>query len=916
MIHTKYSQTALLPAKPLFQGHTAKNKHSTFSKEQAEALALLALRQDQTAGSFLDHEKPRGSARIPGWVEAAGKKLSSTTVSIDFWPHQFYSAAQSTVNWGSRKLFTAVTQETQQTAIKKQRHADAQKLVAAVDRQLPLAEIYDIEEGINPEQTRKTLQEALQAFPELMTVVNNALTHPVIATLKWPLIAKPDLKETVKKILTWQQTRESLAIRPTAASENPTTPSKNSSNTHIATPQDEGGEIQPAPLPETNTTAPALPIGAQADVAVTQPKARELARELQASGALSARAGQSIAASLRKIEHFQRKNLTEADIQTQFQKNQYPPVKNPHEFMVLDPEETAINVTNRLPSTQKAERGNQRWWQTILPHPKKPVLENHPLPVKVTSKDPNAQLIIAALLKDHPLPPIRPNTTLALQLRDEKSFKKNVFRPIVDTFRITEEIEIKDPDKPGEFKKVQLKEACLWPFIEAILLKGEQGLGPNCKVKGTNQKCFDLLADADIYQFTSSDPELAKILNDRLHNKADQKLRDLKAKLAAIQLAGLQYAEQVDVLDTVGTFSKGFAAGIAGEQLASHIGGEAKPGKSAWKTPGTWIRLAFLSMVDTIDNWYGEHGVLEADLRGMGLSNSQQHVFGDNPPAKPVEMKHYLSARHATNLPGWLESLRRRLLLMGAGDADGKASQSVATTYRSVALGGLGGVAASVYAAKTFTEQKPRLHEQMLSTSIGTLGAFSIPINFGLTLPRVMSSYNEHLEAGRLLLPEHIKPDNQKAVEAHVREMAMQEMMSRTGLQASLKSYTVIPALGLVWPAQLVIPRHVLQSVLSPFMPVAENLTRMGMMLDRVARTFPKSLTDTEGMVLSAFIHDEKDMGRYQQQIRRAFNGLWPNLTAQGMNMFTYPLQMAMTHRKHIDFHDGPDYLAEQKRNA
>jgi hypothetical protein len=876
---TLNSNSTTLPLKkrlsPRFKGHQAENKNRQFSSEQAEALAALALRQDETGHPLLDHQKPRGYAQIPVLVEKGAEKISSATASIDFLPHHVSTTTQSVLSWAQHKISPSSNQDDVKAATEQQKMADIERLLQAVERQLPLTDLYDLEAGMPPAETRRLLAQAFKDEPKLMAVVNNALTHPAMAALIWPVVAKPDLRQSLESIVAWQQERESHPLL-----------------------QEEQGQSEEAPPPALTAMAPS---------AVSQETGAELAHRLQAAAALSARGGKALAQKLRQSESFQLRPLTDAELKTRyFQKNQYPPLKDPHEFMVLEPGESRVKVTNRLPDAAEAQAVPQSWFKRFLPHPRKLVLD-HALPIKITSKDPNAQLLVAALLKNQDLPSIQPNTTVALRLRNEAHFRKTVFRPIVDTFRISEEIEIRDPDKPGAFKKVQLKEACLWPFIEAILLRGEAGLGPNCKVKGTRTNCFDLLADADIYQFTASDPAVAKLLNERLHNKNDPKLRELKAKLAAIQLAGLQYAEQVDVLETVATFSKGFAAGVAGEQIASRIGGEAQPGENVWKKPAMWIRLAFLSLVDTIDNWYGEHGVLEADLKGMGLNNSHEDVFGTAPPEEPVPASHYFSARHATHLPGWLESLRRRVLLMGAGDADGKASQAVATTYRSVAMGGLGGMAASLYAAKTFTEAQPKLYEQMLSTSIGTLGAFSIPINFGLTLPRVMSSFNEHLEAGRLRLPPHVQADDERAVQAYIKEVALQEMMSRTGLQASLKSYTVIPALGLVWPAQLVIPRPILQSVLAPFMPVAENLTRMGMMLHRVDRSFPKSLADTEGMVLTAYINDEASLERYQDAIRRAFNGTWSQVTAQGMNIFTYPLQVAMTHRKHIDFHDGPE---------
>lgn len=868
--------TVMKPKKQVtFEGHKTENKHSTFSESEAATVTDFVFQQ-QAARQILDHQQPRGAARYPVWTEKLGEKLSNLTVGIDFLPHRVSSTVHSITNWASHCL--GCTNDPTHQA--EQAHARATQVVDAIAQQIDLSTIADIEQGLPETVIKERLVNALQHSPQLLYVANNALSHPVIAVLKWPVVAKPNLRKLVEAI-----TFSELAI---AEPELPQAPEQNQ-------------------LPEANGQQAVPPNN---HPAFNAQKAAELATELQASGALSARGTQGLASLLRRKENFQIKDLTPQEVRDDYLiKGKYPPLQNPHEFMSIKPEASRIQVYDKLPP--QPQGGIRGFFNKILPYKKETIVDRE-FPFTVVSPDPNAQLLIAALVKDQDFPPIEPGTPVVVKIRDDEDFKRNVFQPIINTFRITDSVEIYDSFREGTKRNVELKESCLWPFLEGVLLKGEKGLGPRCFVKGTRRKCFDVLANANIYQFESPNQELATFLNRQLHENTDPKVRDLKARLAAIQIASLQYAEQVEVAETIVSFMKGTALGVAGDKLAGLIGGEnVKAGENVFKDAGFWTRVGFLSVVDAIDNWYGEHGVLEADLKGMGLTNTREHVFGNAPPPDPVRMKHYLSARHATRLPPSIDEFRRRLLLLVFGDADGRAAQAVASTYRSIGLGVLGGALLSLYPAKTFTEQDSTILERAGATSLGTLGALSIPINFSLTLPRVMSTLNEHLEEGRLLLPETINKNDKKAVQAYILEMALQDMMSRTGLQASAKAYSAIPLLGLGWLSEFAIPRPIVQTIMFSTISVAENITRMGLMLNRVNRIFPQSISNTEGTVLAAHIKGEEDLERYQENIRNEFNGAWSRAVSHGLNYVTYPLQVALTHRRKIDFHDGPDYSVE-----
>ncbi len=837
-----------------FQGHQNRHDHRKFSEEEAQKINQFLFEQEALSQQIIDHEVPRGRAHVPGWSEMLGDKASKLTVGIDFLPFRAANAMQSIGRWTHRQFSATVSADSQQSKQAEQHRQDAEFLTEQILQKVDLSEVVDVEQGFSQAALKSRLIDVLAENAKLRYVVRNALSGKLAGVAKHVVVAKPDLEALTRNIIAWEGFW--------------------SDDTETSSSEEGAAKLE------------------------------QIAQNAQSSAALTARSGKQVANWLRTGQKFQIRPLgPDEAYESYLRKTQYPPLKNPYEFMAIKPGESNLHVSNRFQNTPDSRMG--QLLQAFKPYPRQSVLDTK-MPLTVVSSDPNAQLMVAALMKGHErdFPKVEATTPVFVRIRDTEQFKKEVFQPIVNTFRITEPIEIKDRNNPGKTRKIEIKEACLWPLIEGILAKGEQGLGPNCTLKNSDKKCFDLLADSNIYEFSSPDKSVENFLNQRLHDKQDPHIRTLKARLAALQVAGLQYAEQVNVAETVATFAKGAAIGVLGEKLSDKIGGgELKPGENVFTDPGFWTRVGFLGLIDSIDNWYGEHGVLDADLKGMGLSNTKKDVFGNAPPPDPVRIKDYLSARKATNMPESIDQFRRRLLLAAVGDADGKAATSVATLYRSVALGGAGGLLASLWAAKTFTEQNSPLVEKMFSTSVGTLGALSIPINFALTLPRVMSSLNEHIEEGRLVLPDTVDKRNPKAVKNYILEMALQDMMCRTGMQASLKAYNVIPLLGTGWVAEKFLPESFVQTVLFSGMPIAENITRGGFMLDRVSRTFPKVMNNIEGSVLAAYIKGEPDMERYRHFFRSELNGSWSKLSSQGMNYVTYPLQALMTSRRHIDYH-------------
>jgi hypothetical protein len=813
----------------------------------------------------IDHEAPRGKSRWPNGVTNTGDVLSA--IGLDLYR---LFPLKPILDGGYNLINKAVGTKLTPAQMREQHKQQALKLVQGIADKNVLKDI-TLEDGksISEDDAKARLYLALVQQPEFMELANYAMSNAVVATGRWLRMAPPHLGTLVDKLVNLDF--EDQTPQPIDTDDTPDRPA----HVHRATAR----EVELDSLPLPGGMHPIQERARRLTLDIGHSEASGVAHEIEVSGSMFARTGRGIAAGLRYFKPFQQRELTQKEFRQYLEQNGLPPTKNPYKLAILNPGESVLS---------SHQTGWLNWARNVVAPAKSKPPHSQNIGMQIHTSDANTKLLLAAITRGHEeqMPPIAPNTVLAVRVRKTEKFKEKVLQPLVNTFRITEKVRLKDG------KMAEIKEACLWPFIEAVLTEGRDGLGPN------GQECFDRLADANVFKFECSDKSLQNFLNGRLKDKQDPVMRELKAKLAAIQVASLQYAEQVDFKETIASFAKGAIVGITGESIIEHTL-HPKKGELIFKQPNYWANVALMSLVDGYDNWQGEQGSLESDLKGMGLKNTPKDVYG-------IDQK-----------PSW----KQKLKLLKDGDSNGPAGMSVAIAQRSAGLGALGGFLISMGTGIPFSKKDTSpwaLGGASFATAMGT--ALSIPLNYNFTKPRVMMSYNEALKRGLLKLPADVNPDSKTEVEAHIDKMATLDMMARIGLQASAKAYTVVgPAMASLWALSAAgVPREVLQSIVFGLTPGAENAARGILTANRLYRTFPESVNHTERMTLDhmlekpereqkAPVTQQVENKRYRDNIRGEFNDRWSLASAWLMNKAGYwPLQATMTNRRKIDFVNNP----------
>ena len=890
-------------------GLTIYQENQPFSREHVEKAGQSVFSDDALLPGLkndLDHDAPRGKSRYPALIETSGKTAAGIALDLSRLATLPLLPVKGAVTLGrmgynrwSRQVDN-LTPEQRKLADQKAKNLKARQLMEGLIQRTNLQEILD-EEGtpIDPIEIKARVYFALRQKPAFMETAADALSHPLTAALKWPLKAKPEPQRVVQILANADFGKSDASMRAADLTAEPEGGEREEEKNEASYKKQLMEQVVDR-FKEAAKTAKfrreknvrrffnntVTGRAAKLELDVGPSEAETMCRDMRISGSLFTHGSRALANGLRANSKFQLHPISQEEFQKHLEKGKLPPTKNPYRLMTLEPHGDDEKLTiHKASLTEHIGRalGRERTpgIEAILPK------------MRVSSTDPNAKLLLAVLLKGQEASlmeagiEIRPHTLLAMKVRDTKFFKQNVLEPLVDTFRLTEQITLKN------HKQVNLKESCMWPFLESVILHGSKELGPNCYIEGTNENCFDRLAQSDVYQFESDDKGLEQFLNDRMQS-TDPEIADLKVRLAAVQAASLHYAEQVEIQETVESFLKGAIVGVTGEAVVENTLGHSAHDVNLFTQPNFWANVALLGLVDAYDNWQGEQGALEADLKGMGLKNIPEHVFGEKPD---------LAEGHKSP---FLENAREYAKLLIKGDADGPAAQSVANAYRSALLGALGGALASLGSAQPFSRENSSIPMLMGASAVATLGtALSIPINFALTLPRVMATYNEHLQAGRLKLPAHVDAQNEQAVFNHVRETAIQEMMARVGLQASAKAYTVVPLLSMAWLPNInnLVPRKVIQPTVFGVTPAAENLTRMGLTMDRLNRAFPEAINQAERMILASKLSEKENAAEYQEELRREFSDRWSQFTAKAMDYVTYLiLQMPLTYRRHINY--------------
>ena len=846
----------------------------------------------------IDHGAPRGFLmNIPPGIANTGDVVGNITLDLYRLLTLPVSLPLNLVSWGGKKIYRAAKGPVTPAEQQQQQHnaqEQALKLVQQIENRVDLDNLKTEDgEKIPEPEVKARLFVALAQKPEFRylaaAVLPNSVGDIAAAPFKWFYKAPPHLPTLVEKLVNLDFSKK------------------------------ETPDSQPASLPSKDLEGGENPILERArhlDLDVGHSETQSVCHELEASGSIPSWVGRGLTYATAKgiaypttidarkwmqskswHQPLDQREMSEADFAQAIKKGKVPPTKDPHRFAVLTKKETEINV---YPKGVWQSIKNLVTWSTPTP------LHTQKMPLQVHSVNGNLKMLLAMMTrgKEAEIPDFAPDTVVSVKVRNTRKFKEKVLQPLVDTFRVTDKVRLKNG------KMVEIKEACLWPFIEAVLTEGENGLGPNCTVKGTDQKCFDLLADAKVFKFKCSDKKLEKFLNERLRDKTDPVMRELRAKLAVIQVISMQYAEQVDIKETVAALAKGAVVGIGGETMIEHLIPHPKEGKHIMSQGSYWANWALMSLVDAYDNWQGEQGSLEADLKGMGLKNTPKDVYGQD--QKPT--------------------IRQRLKLFFKRDADGPAGMSVGTAQFSAVQGAALGGLFSLGTAIPFSKRDTPTWELSLASGTTALGtALSIPLNYGYTKPRVMMSYNEALKAGRLKLPADIDPTDEKAVKAHIDRMATQDMMARIGLQASAKAYTVVaPAMASLWALRaLGYSRETVQALAFGLTPGAENASRGLLTAAKLYKlpvvhqlnpwytTFHENIDDTERMTLLSMLQGNEHAAPYRNQIRQGFNDFWSRRSAGLMGFMTnwlplpVPIQPVLTHKRKIDY-VKPEQAAEQ----
>lgn len=431
-----------------------------------------------------------------------------------------------------------------------------------------------------------------------------------------------------------------------------------------------------------------------------------------------------------------------------------------------------------------------------------------------------------------------------LNVRNTEEFKETYER-VIKHFRVGNKVPVQHKGK--EPTSSHIKESHAYSFIESLITKGTQEAELLDRVDGkdglSTKACLDEFLKSSVCHFESPDKKLEAFLNHELtHNQ-----KDLKAALTATQALSLHYAEQLQKREVAGSLLLGAAVGGGGEVIIEKVLHDLSPGAQ------TALRMLLFAFVDFVDNSLGELGTLMADLTGMGLKLSKKDIFNIEGAMTGMQK--------AVKYPGMF------LDLLIKGDAPGPAGLPVGIALRAASSAALFGIALNYWPATVYSNKDAGIAELMGATVLSVGGtSLSIPLNLLFTFPRSMAAVADHIHQGRIQIPQEVqelinraRQDMQalheaqdkdpsgrnenishlaaKAAESYkkaetamnnfIYTQALKDLVARIGFSASIKAFSSIGALALVWPLmQAGAPREVLQPVVMAVSPAMENLCR------------------------------------------------------------------------------------------
>jgi hypothetical protein len=433
---------------------------------------------------------------------------------------------------------------------------------------------------------------------------------------------------------------------------------------------------------------------------------------------------------------------------------------------------------------------------------------------QIRSNDPIFQKIGQYLLKRIPADLI-PEDGLPVVLRERgkdthPAMAKFLHEMVIPYFQVAQTLPVLNPKNKPNKSEIEVFQTIPWPFFKAV--------ASNQPLNSDYQFMAQAMDELPLYHLGAPIAPAAEA-------KLQEAFLPLKQRLSAIESATMQYSDQVHLKEVLLSMMAGASVGVTGELATQHFLEGHGPAAAAART-GTLV------LVDMVDGFLGEMGVLQGDLQASGLSLNRDAIYGKNQDGSKKSMWQILK-----NPFKW----------------DGPAKLFLKRASNSAVKGALLGSVLSAPAGIVLSDPTATLASRSLVGGVGTLGtATSIPFNIRATLPQVYLATMTLIEQGKIPVPAEIKKD-EKQLRKYAMRIAEQDLLSRLGFAASMKAYTLTPLSGLILFSETFgVPREVAQTIYMGLAPAMENLVRLMLTVGRLKMTNPANMARAERLVLDS----------------------------------------------------------------
>jgi hypothetical protein len=266
---------------------------------------------------------------------------------------------------------------------------------------------------------------------------------------------------------------------------------------------------------------------------------------------------------------------------------------------------------------------------------------------------------------------------------------------VIPYFRVDDTLPVLNPKNKPNKGEVEVFQTVPWPFFKAV--------ASNQPLSSDYLSMAQAMDELPLYH-------LGAPIDPAAEAKLWEAFLPLKQRLSAIEAATMQYSDQVHLKEVLLSMMAGATIGASGE-LATHHFLEGHGAAAAART-GTLV------LIDMVDGFLGEMGVLQGDLQASGLSLNREAIYGKNPDGSKKSMWQILK-----NPFKW----------------DGPAKLFLKRASNSAVKGALLGSALSAPAGIVLSDPTAHLLNRSVVGGMGTLGtATSIPFNIRATLPQMV----------------------------------------------------------------------------------------------------------------------------------------------------------------------------------